>query len=285
VPAGHSATLLQEEASAAEPSVTFTWIAPLPAVLTGGASAIAATTATVNGTVNPDNSLVTACQFAITPAPPAGATIPCAQQVGAGGTPVAVSANLAGLSPSTTYTVTLTGASVQGSASGSPVSFTTSSPTSSPTSTPTSGGASAGVVLAVTDLKLSPIRFELGKGAATIAKRKTKPLPTSATISFTLSQAATVTLSFERVLTGVLVGHKCTRPTRSGRKARKCVRHSTVPGGVTLNAQAGAEQIHFDGVLDGDTSLTPGNYELSLSATDSTGKATASQHPTFTLLG
>jgi len=38
-------------------------------------------------------------------------------------------------------------------------------------------------------------------------------------------------------------------------------------------------------VLDGGRSLSPGSYRVSLLATDAAGRTTATQHPTFTLLG
>ncbi len=285
VPAGRSATLLQEEASAAAPSVTFTWTAPPPAVLTEAASALATTTATVNGTLNPNNSLVTSCQFLLAPAPPAGAIIPCAQQVGAGGTPVSVSATLNGLSPATSYTVTLTATSAQGSSSGSPVAFTTAPALS--TIQPASPIQPIGPVtdngpLSVTNLRLFPTRFKRGRQTARITKTGHKAIPTATTISFTLSQAATVKLGFELAQPGVLVGRKCGAVSKTHRKGKRCTRYTKVTHGVTLAGPAGTDEIAFDGVLDGGH-LSPGIYRLSLAATEGTERATASQHPTFTL--
>jgi hypothetical protein len=112
----------------AEPHVTVTWTLPTPAVVTGLASGLTSTKATLNGTVNPNNSSLSSCSFTISPAPPAGSSVSCAQQVPNGGVPVPVSAQLFGLTPSTTYTVTLSAANIAGPASGSPVTFTTSAP-------------------------------------------------------------------------------------------------------------------------------------------------------------
>jgi hypothetical protein len=291
VPAGSSASLLQEEASAAEPSVTFTWIAPPPAVLTGSASALTTTTATVNGTVNPDNSLVTACQFTIAPAPPAGATIPCAQQVGAGGSPVAVTAPLSDLSPATTYTVTLFASNSAGQAGGLPASFTTPSVSLTTPSQPFSGTGSSPPStpsLTVTNLTLSPTRFHRSTRPATIAKqpkKKVKTLPMSTTISFALSQAATVALGFELAQPGVLAGGKCDAVSKTHRKGKRCTRYTAVRGGVTLPGHVGTDKITFAGVLDGGVRLASGTYRLSLGATGPGGSATAAQRPSFTLLG
>jgi hypothetical protein len=116
----------------AEPHITFTWTLPPPAVVTGQATAVTTTSATINGTVNPDNSSLSSCGFSISPTPPAGPSVSCAQQIPNGGVPMPVSAQLFGLTPSTTYTVTLSAANVAGSASGSPVTFTTPAPSPPP---------------------------------------------------------------------------------------------------------------------------------------------------------
>lgn len=291
VPAGITSVsgyTLLATAEGATPSVDLSWVAPAPSVLTESPSALTSTTVTLNGTVNPNDYLVSDCQFAISPPSPTGATVPCTQQIGSGSTPVAVSTNLTGLSPATTYTVTLSASSSQGSSSGSSVTFTTSSSASSNAgASNNTGGASSGADLTVTDLKLTPAHFRLGKHAASISKRGSKPksVPTSTTISFDLSQAASVTLTFEERLPGIQVGKRCTKPTKAHRKGKKCARYTTVARGVTRNAQAGTEKIHFEGVLDGGGHLKPGAYRLSLSAENATGKLTASEHPAFTLLG
>ncbi len=158
---GVSAFSLVPTAEGAEPAVTFTWTPPPPAVVTAAASAVTATTATLNGSVNPDAWQIVSCGFAISPAPAGVSSFPCAQQLTAGGTPTAVSATAAGLSPGTTYTVTLAAASTQGASGGAPITFTT--PPASPGTGPPGTGPSQ--ALAVTDLRLAPARFRRGKRA------------------------------------------------------------------------------------------------------------------------
>jgi len=259
--------------------VTFTWTPAPPAVVTAAASAVTSTTATLNGAVNPDAWQITSCEFDISPAPSGVATIPCAQQLAAGGAPIPVSATALGLAPATTYTVTLNATSVQGSSSGSPVTFTTAAGKALP-----KGGTSS--ALSVSALKLSPTRFRRGKHTATIsrAKRKSKT-PTATTISFTLSQAAGVKLSFELAQPGVLAGRKCGASSKTHRKGKRCIRYTAVAHDVALPGRAGTDTITFAGVLNGGVRLSPGTYRLSLSAANPTGSATATQHPTFTLLG
>jgi hypothetical protein len=164
----------------AGPSVAFSWDPPAPTVATGTAT-VAGTTATLTGTVNPNLAQVTDCHFTIAPAIAAGASLPCAQQLDAGGHAVKVSATAAGLAPATTYSVRLAAANAVSGAAGKTVTFTT--PAAAP--------------LRVTGLILSPSRFRRGTRAASIARARK-----GTTLSFTLSAPATVRLTFKRVRAG-----------------------------------------------------------------------------------
>jgi hypothetical protein len=102
--------------------------APRPVEVTGAATGVTATSATVNGTVNPSGVQLSDCHFVISPAPAGGPTAACAQQVPVGDSPVSVSAVLLGLRPSKTYTVTLVAATLAGQTGGAPVRFNTLPP-------------------------------------------------------------------------------------------------------------------------------------------------------------
>ncbi len=277
VPAGFtraSAVVIGAGGHESQPAVTVTWTLPPPGASTGTASAVTSTTATLNGTVNPDGSTVSDCHFTVSPAPSGGPSIPCAQQVGSGSTPAAVSANVADLSPAILYTVTLVASSAQGTSTGAPVTFTTPAPVSYLTPS---------IQLTVANLKLSPVRFRRGGHPARISKATT--IPTATTISFSSSLAASVTLSFEQVSRGVLVGKKCEKPSKTHRAGKHCTRDTAVPHHLTLTAHAGLDRITFDGVLSGGAHLSPNTYRLTLRVTSGTLTAVAAQHPTFTLLG
>ncbi len=279
---GVSGFSLLPTAVEAQPAVTFSWTPPPPAVITTAASAVTATTATLNGTINPNAWQPTGCSFSISPAPSGVSTFPCAQQLAVGGTPAAVSATALGLTPDTTYTVALTAVTVQGSSSGGTVTFTT--PTQPNGSASSAGGNKAGPVISA--LTLSPRRFRGGTHAATIAKHAHKRAPTGTTISFTLSQPATVTLTFQRAQPGMSSGTRCLAPPRMGRHGRHCTRYTTVHGSVSIAAApAGGDHISFDGLLAGGAKLAPGSYRVVLSASDANGTTAAAQHPAFTLLG
>ena len=98
-----------------------------PLVLTGAATNTTTSSVTLTGSVNPNGATVTNCYFEYGPTDTYGSTMPCAQSVGAGTSPVVVSANLSGLTPSTTYHFALVATNAGGTARQDPgSSFTTS---------------------------------------------------------------------------------------------------------------------------------------------------------------
>jgi hypothetical protein len=269
---------LSPTAEGATPLVKLAWVAPAPAVTTNAVSGIASTTATLNGTIDPNAWQLTGCSFHVSPAPAGIQVFPCIQQLGAGSTPVPVSATAAGLSPATTYTVTLTSSTVQGASSGGPVSFVTTGVIHGEP-----GEQVVGVPI-LTGLKLSPSAFRRGKHIAALAKAKAKKkAPTATTISFELSQAATVTLSFEKSRPGVTVGKRCVTESRRNAKGKRCSLWTPVRGGVTRAGHAGLDKIRFEGLLDTKKPLPTGTYRLTLKAGNAGGSAIAPQHPNFKL--
>jgi hypothetical protein len=89
----------------------------LPEVTTSAASKIGKTTATLNGTVNPDGGPVTECFFEYGTTASYGETVPCAEtpaQIGSGTKPVSVHADVSGLNAETTYHYRVVAASANG---------------------------------------------------------------------------------------------------------------------------------------------------------------------------
>ncbi len=247
----------------AEPLVTFSWTLASLAVSTGPASGVTNSTATLTGTVNPDGSQITDCQFTISPAPPSGATAGCAQQVGEGSSVVPVSATLAGLSPATTYAVTLSAASAATQASGSSISFTTA-PIAGPP-------AAAAPVISALSVSARVHR--------TVPKHKPAPV----TISLRLSAAASVSFSFQRVLPGRRSTHGCAATKTTIPRASRCVRYQPVRGTLTIAGQSGANTVRFHGTLNAGSLLALGTYRLQAVATDRAGSSGPRQE-TFTLV-
>jgi hypothetical protein len=101
---------------------------PPPTVATSTPSAVAETTATLAGTVNPEDAALTECRFEYGPSEAYGAGMPCTTPLPAGGASQPVSAALSGLAANTTYHYRL----VAGSASGAVVSLDATFKTGSP---------------------------------------------------------------------------------------------------------------------------------------------------------
>ena len=96
-----------------------------PAVVTGAASSITATTATLNATVNPKGSEVSACKLEYGATTSYGSSAPCTPSPGSGENPVAVSASVAGLTSGTTYHFRVSATNAGGTSQGSDGTFQT----------------------------------------------------------------------------------------------------------------------------------------------------------------
>ena len=189
--------------------------------------------------------------------------VPCAQQLGAGGKPVGVSATIAGLAAGTRYIATLSAANAGGTGSGRAVAVATAA-----AAAPVASG-----------LALSPARFRRGTAAAQLAGARR-----GTTISFDLSKAASVRLEFKRARPGRRSGGRCVSVTPATRSAPRCTRFARVRGGVRLAAPAGADRIRFEGVLDGGRRLRRGAYRMTLVAVDDTGRRSAPQRARFRIV-
>jgi hypothetical protein len=116
-------------------------------------------------------------------------------------------------------------------------------------------------------LKLSAKRFRLGRKLVSASA-----VATGTTIRYTLSEAAKVTLSFERVSKGRKVGKRCVKPKRSNRRRKACKRYAAVKPALSFaNQAAGPRRIHFEGRLSRRKTLKPGLYRLTLRARDAAG--------------
>jgi hypothetical protein len=129
-------------------------------------------------------------------------------------------------------------------------------------------------------LRLSSKRFRLGRKLASAAAVRT-----GLTIRYTLSEAATVALAFERVSAGRKLGKRCVKPRRGNRKRKRCTRYAAVRPAVTFqNQAAGARRIRFEGRLSRRKTLKPGLYRLTLRARDAAGNRSAGVKARVTVL-
>jgi hypothetical protein len=89
----------------------------IPDVTSEPASGVQPASATLNGTVNPDEAQVSDCHFEYGTSSAYGQSVPCAQtpaQIGTGNSPVAVSADLSGLTPGVVYHFRLSASNANG---------------------------------------------------------------------------------------------------------------------------------------------------------------------------
>jgi hypothetical protein len=125
--------------------------------------------------------------------------------------------------------------------------------------------------------KTPPVVSGVGLSDRTIVvgKRATAKVAdkTGTTIRYTLSEAAKVTLRFERKSKGrrVKKGKKrvCAKPTRKNRKKRKCNRFKNA-GTLTRASKQGKNSVRFSGRI-GKKALKRGSYRLVVQGTDAAG--------------
>jgi hypothetical protein len=152
-----------------------------------------------------------------------------------------------------------------------------------------SSTATATVVVAlpaptIVGLRVSPSSFRRGgKPAAIVLSTKPPHSKRGTTIYFTLSEAATATLTFAKVETGREQGGSCLAPTHARRHLQRCTRYVPVNGSLSFSLTGQANRISFDGVLSNGTKLGPGKYQLTLNAQASSGPPATPSQTTFTI--
>jgi len=240
----HSAALALEE----------TTIAP-PAASTAAASALTASTATLGGAVM--SEVIGASYFQYGTSTAYGASTAHAA-IAAALASAATTAAVSGLAPYTTYHFRLVAENAGGTTYGADQAFTTSQRPP-----------------VLTGLKESPSRWRTGSKAASISRRHSKPRrkpPVGTTFSFSLTEQSTVTMSFSRQISGHMAGHRCATGKSRRRHARKC-KTSVGAGSMTRTALAGSDNLSFQGIVSKGHKLKPGNYTVTITATDYSGQS------------
>jgi hypothetical protein len=236
-----------------QPSVTFTWALPAPTVTIGAASGVSTTAASLTGSVNPNGAPITDCHFELNPG---ALQIPCAQQVGGGSTPVAISATAAGLTPGTLYAATLVASSSQGTSTSAPVQFNTTATQFNKTAT--GGGSGSG--LTISRLALSPTSFAAARKGPSLMFG---PGPGGTTVTLVLSATSRVSFKVFFVGSGRRASHGRCSLTR--RRGRGCTLLVPLSGGFAFVGHGGLNQVRFTGRL-GRHALRPGRYVLKATA-------------------
>jgi hypothetical protein len=102
--------------------------ARLPIVVTRPASSVTPTSATLNGTVNPETNEVTSCKFEYGTTPSYGSSAVCVPSPGKGNLAVVVSASVTGLTPNTLYHFTISATTIEGTSVAADRTFLTVTP-------------------------------------------------------------------------------------------------------------------------------------------------------------
>ncbi len=116
-----------------------------------------------------------------------------------------------------------------------------------------------------------------GKGP-TITRGKSK---VGTAVNFTLSEAATVSFTVERVNGGRKVGGECQRPTKKNKRRTKC--NLRVGGAFTAQGKPGKNSVTFQGRV-AKKKLPVGKYLLVASASDPAGNASKARRAKFAII-
>ena len=131
----------------------------------------------------------------------------------------------------------------------------------------------------ISSLKISPPTFAAAKRGASIATAR-RP---GTSVSYRVSEAATVVFTVQHRTTGRRSARSCVKPTKRLRHHKSCTRYVATKGSFTRKRTAkGADKLRFTGRLAGHT-LHAGRYRLSLVATDAAKNRSAAATAAFTI--
>jgi hypothetical protein len=223
-------------------------------------------TAPTNGATYTQNQVVDAA-FTCTAA--AGTTLSSCS--GAVATGAALATSTVG-----THTFTVTALDADGGTATSTITFTV---VASSGGGGGGGGGSSSSAPTLTAIAQKPARWrDRGPKHA-----KHKP-PIGTKYTFTLSAAANVTLTFDRLAPGRKTGHKCLAPTRHNRRHHACTR-TLAAGQLPIAGQAGPNTVTFEGKIPKHKPLSPGRYTVVISASNAGGTSAPSTPLRFTIVG
>jgi hypothetical protein len=229
-----------------------------PRAVTAQATNVSETGATLMGSVNPVG-FATTYSFDWGPTDAYGSRVPATDaSAGSATTPQPVSADLGGLAPGTTVHYRLVATNAFGTVSGGDQSFTTLVP--------------AAPALSITGASVTNRRFRVGGRSTPVTARKRAPVGTA--FRYTLSEAATVTITLQRPRPGRRVGKACRAPTRSNRKHRRCTRHLGAGRLTRRNQGPGVVTTAFSGRV-AKRKLSPGRYRAIIRGTAAAGASAA----------
>ena len=172
---------------------TFTTLPAAPTVVTGSASSVTQTSATLDASVNPNGASVTSCSLEYGPSLPSGTSVPCSPSPGSGRTSVSVFGAVSGLSANSSYQYRVVATNAGGTSTGSTQSFTT--PPNAPTvategsSSVTQTNANLEATVNPNGVEVSSCVIEYGASLPSGTSVSCSPPPGSGTSAVTVSGA------------------------------------------------------------------------------------------------
>jgi streptogramin lyase len=127
--------------------------------------------------------------------------------------------------------------------------------------------------------KFAPAAF---RAVGATRSRSSAGGPSGSTLTFSLSEAASVTTVIAAKAHGRRAGRACVAPGKAKPGAKRCIRFVT-KGSMKLTGAAGSNKSKFTGKLNGKA-LSPGGYRATLSARDGAGNASVAATANFTIL-
>jgi hypothetical protein len=129
---------------------------------------------------------------------------------------------------------------------------------------------------AITDVHQSTSRWREGNKLAHASRKGRKP-PVGTTVSFVLSQNASVNFAFTQLHSA------CRAKVRTHSAAKRCGGRATNAGKLSFDGHGGANRVSFQGRISRTRELKPGNYTLTITAINAAGAHSASQSLRFTI--
>ena len=264
-----------------------------PSVQTGVPVTVGSEEATLGGTINPHGAEV-AYYFEYGLTPEYGMRTAQAS-AGSGDVDVEASKTIADLAPGVTYRYRIV--AVYGSIMqyGSEVTFTTTAlpppvittgpgPVLDETPLPPAPGQTPSPRQApsppsVRNARQSATKWRESNRLARVSRAKT---PTGTTFSFSLSEQATFRFSFMRLLRGSRVLDGCI--AKAHKQTINTICNTAPAATLSFTGHAGANRVIFAGRLSHTSKLKPGRYELTITATNSTGQRSTPVSLSFTIV-
>lgn len=134
----------------------------------------------------------------------------------------------------------------------------------------------------VTDARQSTARWREDNRLARISRVRLPAASTGTTISFSLNEQANVDFSFVQ-LPASHDGHGCLA-SRHGARAHKSCNTKVPAGALSFTGQVGTNSVIFAGRVSRQDKLSPGAYELVITATDTAGRRSAPVRLRFTII-